>query len=334
MVTGLEAAWASFCRLLRGVATDDPSVAALDRELDAFVATRPGVFEARLLDGLGELAATQGAPELGLPTLLSVLFDLPVPSSPTGGLPVALQRLDPVSMLVVHGRARREHLEAIGPNAASNALVSAARLATRAGRSGLARAPLAPEFRDLVAAVAFKQPLPSLLPPRIHDLSADEIEDRIARYLDLTPDLVTRRLRHGGGTGGEFLGAEDRLGQTILDDARTLHALGVDRNAIADRLDELVTVGGADAFRRRAWDVRVTSYLGHQPDPFHSADAYGVERRGATDFQILNHTRPEPNAIEGGDLLVVLVRRVGFFEGRGAPYRLDPALAARVLGLV
>ena len=339
-VRDVDRAWSLLRAILPLTSESYSDIAAMDRELAAFVAAQPGVFEARLLEGLPELATAEGNREMGYVTALAELFDLRAPFAPgktppreNHHLEATLNAVDPIAMLAVHARARRDHEEAMGPTAIHNSVNVAAFLAKRAGPHEVARGPLAPEFRDHVCALAWKHPLPDILGPDVHAMSADAIDERFAEYMGLDVDTVTRRLRAGGGTGGVFLGAGERLGEVVRRDARALHALGVDRHALAEQLDSLVALKNAPVFDTKSWHVVMTSFMGHQDDPFHSADMYGIHRRGATDFQLTNEKLPEPNRINGGDLLIVLIRRACFFEG-DVPYRIDPTLAARVLGLI
>jgi len=323
----VAAAWARLCAVLPRLPEREPALAEVDRELAAFVLAQPGVLESRLHDGVAELATAAGFPDFGLPSALACLLN------DGGELPDTMAACDPAALLAVHARARREQRAALGDIALHNSVNHAAQCAQRAGRPALVRAGLTPEFRDHVAALVWQEPLPDILPRDLSGWPADAIEQYVADYVGLPVAALSPLLRAGGGTGGVFLAAGERFGDIVQRDATTLHDLGVDRHQLAERLDALLPVGKGPTLTRKAWSVHMQSYCGHQHDPFHSADAYRVHRRGATDFQILHQRLPEPNLIRGGDLAVVLIRRAAFFQG-SVPYRIDPAQAARVLELV
>ncbi len=76
-------------------------------------------------------------------------------------------------------------------------------------------------------------------------------------------------------------------------------------------------------------DVSARGYMGFQHDPFHTLPWHSTNY----DFRIKNPAVGPQLAIEGSTMTITLIRRLGFFEGR-VPHRIDPELAARVLGLV
>jgi hypothetical protein len=80
------------------------------------------------------------------------------------------------------------------------------------------------------------------------------------------------------------------------------------------------------------WNLDLISCAGHQLDPFHSSDIYGLYHRGAAHFRLTHRDAGKADMLEGPDLITVLIRRACFFEG-AVTNRVDPALAARFLGL-
>ena len=246
-------AWDLLRAALAGFAPSDfdpGAAAAIDAELGAWVAAHPGRLEAELPDRLAALAAAPGAIEDHLPTQLAVLLALAAPDTVVHDwerrLDTTLRALDPIAMLGVVGQARRDHVAALGGFVP---IALTAYFAARAGEDAVAGAPIAPELRDHLRALLWKRPLPDVLPRVLHTLSPRAIEARFAAYLDLGVDALTRRLR---GPDARFLAPGEGLGDVIARDAATLHALGVDRHALADRLAALLDDAAAAAPPRRA----------------------------------------------------------------------------------
>jgi hypothetical protein len=113
--------------------------------------------------------------------------------------------------------------------------------------------------------------------------------------------------------------------------------LGVTAADIAGRLREIV--GEAIRWSREdvrnqggvtigQFHVRIQQWMGFQECPWHCEDE---PRWASIDFTIKNLRSGE--TLEGPGLIVHLIDKHGFFEGRESPYRVDPAQAAKVLEL-
>ena len=97
----LDDAWRHFVhRALTHASEDEPGEAAIaeDEAVAEFVLAHPGAFEARLLAGIGELAALPGPDEV---SCLDILLGL----HPAGPLAATLRALDPVAILDFCARA-------------------------------------------------------------------------------------------------------------------------------------------------------------------------------------------------------------------------------------
>jgi hypothetical protein len=83
-------------------------------------------------------------------------------------------------------------------------------------------------------------PMPDILPADLDGATPRDIEVAIELYVDAPIEAIEARLRPGRASYTGFLGPDDRLGQVIWDDARRLRELGVDRHALADRLERAI----------------------------------------------------------------------------------------------
>ncbi|QEH35782.1 hypothetical protein OJF2_43390 [Aquisphaera giovannonii] len=134
------------------------------------------------------------------------------------------------------------------------------------------------------------------------------------------------------GSDGGFLGKREsllevmaadndevvgRLGLTHQEVARHMHALG----AIGERMQE-------EPFRYHGQRFRVTvvAYRGDQPSPFHDGTKSNKE--------VTVRNLDSGKQIEFSLLVPFMVERYGFYEGKGTPYRVDPARLLEVLGLI
>lgn len=126
-----------------------------------------------------------------------------------------------------------------------------------------------------------------------------------------------------------FLGSDDRGLSIILDtDRSSLAELGVTKEQIAGRL-RMILAAAVGAFGSPV-DVgeglRAVYHeaMGRIPSPFGD----GVFPKGEVEL-----TAADGATYRFTPLSVYLIGRHGFFQGRGNPYRLEPADIARVLGL-
>jgi hypothetical protein len=141
---------------------------------------------------------------------------------------------------------------------------------------------------------------------------------------------VQDTLREGILTRDGFMGDDPRdFASVIREDAEALEALGVTTEALADRMALLTKAGLAAAGAPVAiegYEVVVEDYMGRIGCPF---------RDGRTPKRNTTATEPkERETMSWTDLSIHLIRKHGFFQGKGSPYRLEPRELARFLKLV
>lgn len=363
IVRTLEEAWALFTtRVVRGVIEADrsgtvtPSAIEDDELLAAFLRENEGVFEQKLLTAAEE-SARAGMAGDGFGAVLNTLrggIDSHGESDGTRGpLDATLSALRPAQGLDLCRRLVWRHgLE-------EWAELPADFFARRLHRvPGAHEAPA--EMRDALAHRTSHTAPPEVLPEPLDGMSPADIEAAVADYVGAPIADLHARLRPGRSSFSGFLSPEERLGEVVWQDARTLRELGVSRRVLAERLAAAIE----DAYRRRVelWQkpgaslqervgpgrpggapIEVTidadapltlhvwrrGYLGSQSNPFHTLEVEST----SSDFIIANPSRGAEEVLQGSALAPALIRRFCFFEGQ-VPYRIDPARAARVLGLL
>lgn len=343
-----------------------------DRALAAEVAAAPGRLESQLLSEADDLAARRCS-DSSFPSLLGYFWNLCPPGDPAltrypeifRGLPATFAAMDAAKMLGAYAAARQRSSR-MGAIAQQNSVRIARYFLQRAGLDVVDTLGLPGEHRDVLRG----PPLPDVLPVDLTAWSPERIAGTLAEYAGMSVAALEARLGPGGCSSSGFLAPGESLGEVIHRDAVVLAQLGVPRHAVAERIDAALDghwhawfvadpsmKGNAELReqqrrredRLRAWlgnpshaggtfdlpfACKVTVFAGHQEDPFHSIDTYGMhgDPRGACDFAISNPARGAGAVLRGPDLIAVLIRRYGFFEG-AVGYRVDPARAAWVLGL-
>lgn len=139
---------------------------------------------------------------------------------------------------------------------------------------------------------------------------------------------IQDNMREGPLANYRFLGNDHRdLADIIRDDHLLVTKLGVSHGAIAKRLkyfamiavDQLECATIVDGYK-----IRAQEHKGTVPCPFH--DNHHCPK------QIFTVTNLETGkSISWSALNIHLIERHSFYEGRGAPYRVDPAQVVRVL---
>jgi hypothetical protein len=136
----------------------------------------------------------------------------------------------------------------------------------------------------------------------------------------MAPGIITR---------DGFLGDDHRpLADILLADDAAVRALGFEHEAVAARMTELRDAGmaGLGEFVDVAphFEVRVDSVRGKLPCPFGDP---GVFQKTNTTVRNKRLGRE----VTYTDLHIHLIGSHGFYEGKGSPYRLEPAELAEVL---
>jgi len=143
---------------------------------------------------------------------------------------------------------------------------------------------------------------------------------------------ILRRMAPGVLSRAGFLGSDVRSLQEILDtDRSTVQSLGLTHERIADCLDEAARA--AIAALGRPVDLAggrlravYCEAMGLIPCPW--ADG---TRRPTGELLVTEPARGRQ--LRYTPLSVHMIRRHGFYEGRGSTYRLDPALVADIFRL-
>lgn len=151
--------------------------------------------------------------------------------------------------------------------------------------------------------------------------------------MKLTPQESERlkRLLPSKFSAEGFLGDDPRpLEEIVAEDLRTLDALGVPLDALAVALRRALIKAreglGAGVEVAPGAVAEYFESRGRIPSPFKGE---GVFEKGEA---VVTRTASEER-FRLTDLGVHLIERHAFFQGRGAPYRVEPETAARVLGL-
>ena len=144
-------------------------------------------------------------------------------------------------------------------------------------------------------------------------------------------DTVQARMQAGRISRDGFLGRDRRaLAEILAEDENTVNRLGLTHEQIAHRMEYFMEQGmrglGTSVIVDGRFDVRVRSVRGSLPCPWGGKGLYPK-----TNVFLKN--------LDTGDelmwtaLTVHLIRRHGFYEGKGSTFRVDPEKAKSVLEL-
>jgi hypothetical protein len=128
-----------------------------------------------------------------------------------------------------------------------------------------------------------------------------------------------------------FLGTDPRnLAEILQDDDGAVRRLSLEHGQLADglqRLTDLAIAAFGAPILEGVYEVCSCEAMGVLPCPFGEPGLHTkavIEAKRTDTRQILSWTA----------LQVHLIREHGFYEGRGSPFRLEPAALAQFLGLV
>jgi hypothetical protein len=151
--------------------------------------------------------------------------------------------------------------------------------------------------------------------------------------MKLSPDLarVQARMQPGVLSLHGFLGTDTRNLADILEaDAREVARLGLTHRQIADRLQEFMAFGrdglGTEVVHLADYRIRYQDARGRVLCPWGHP---GLYEKGDVHLTRLSTDQ----SIVFTELQVHLIGEHGFYEGRGSPYRLDPAALKGLLDL-
>lgn len=143
-------------------------------------------------------------------------------------------------------------------------------------------------------------------------------------------DEIRRRMAPGSLSRDGFLGEDNRSIDEIVDaDKAHLAEIGLTVEKVADMLDWIHRVAdeGIETEREMCHGklkVRLEEGMGGIPCPF------GCGYRG---HKGIIHVRTPEREVRITPLHSHLVRKHGFFQGRGSTFRLDPDIAAELYNL-
>ncbi len=143
---------------------------------------------------------------------------------------------------------------------------------------------------------------------------------------------IQDNLKPGALSSGGFLGEDGRaLADILREDQATMDRLGLTHAALAARLRELAGIGLAALGRPVSagddLEVEVEEFMGSIPCPFRD--------RVRTAKRTIRVVRPSTGReLRWTDLNLHMIECHGFYEGKGSAFRVDPAEAADLLGLV
>ena len=134
-----------------------------------------------------------------------------------------------------------------------------------------------------------------------------------------------------------FLGPDESLLEVIYADDTFIRNLGLRHEDIANRLLYFVNSSewGRTAVVDKKYKVKVVeASFGHQKCPWDDydrgdEDEDSIEKLGGSKYQVENMELGE--SLSFPDLIIHLIRKHCFFEGKQSQYRVDPAQTVRVL---
>lgn len=160
---------------------------------------------------------------------------------------------------------------------------------------------------------------------------------RSLKSLNSTPiTQLERSLRPGSDSHAGFLGPNESLVSIMAEDNDTVSELGLSHAQLADFLNYFESVQQhldqqhlpeypqAYAYNGRTYICNTTAYRGMQFSPFR--DGTGTNK----DHLVI--CLDDGSALAYSGLLAHLIRRYGFYEGKGTPYRLYPREIAELAG--
>lgn len=140
---------------------------------------------------------------------------------------------------------------------------------------------------------------------------------------------IQERMAPGVVSRDGFLGTDPRpLIDILLADEGEVNRLGLDHRYIADRMMDLRAAGatglGAAVDVAPHFVVRVQEFRGSHACPFGDPGMFPISTTTVRNTRL-------GREVAFTDLGIHLVSSHGFYEGRGSPFRLEPAELAEVL---
>ena len=146
-----------------------------------------------------------------------------------------------------------------------------------------------------------------------------------------SPDMqrLEEMLRSSKLVGGGFLGTDPRPIEEILDaDAAELARMGRTKYELADRMRHVSSLAeqglGSWVTIDESVEAALTDTRGAIPCPWAHSGVYSKTVVSARNIRT-------GKTIQWSELNIHLIEEHGFFEGRGSPFRLEPAELADIL---
>ena len=143
------------------------------------------------------------------------------------------------------------------------------------------------------------------------------------------PAAIRSAMQPGATVRDGFLGSDARPVERIVrDDQGTVEAMGLTHRAIAARMREMQKAGerglGAKITVPPHFEVTVEDARGTLPCPFGHRGTFAKEN-------VIVRNLATRREVAFSELQRHLIEEHGFYQGRGSPYRLEPADLAAVL---
>lgn len=144
-----------------------------------------------------------------------------------------------------------------------------------------------------------------------------------------TPEMekYEKEMKPGVISRDGFLGTDKRkLIDILLEDGETVKRLGLTHSFIADKMEEIRNIGKpglGDLVKAGNLEISVETYRGKISSPFKD----GVSRKIITVVKNINTDK----SITYSDLNIDMINKHGFYEGRGAVFRIEPEEIVSVL---
>lgn len=143
---------------------------------------------------------------------------------------------------------------------------------------------------------------------------------------------IQEKMHPGRITNGGFLGEDTRsLSAIISEDRETLEGLGISNEMIAEKMRYFTGKArsgfGSPVTVDDFYLVSVDEHRGKVPCPF--SDNFWAAKVNTTITNLLTS-----ETLTWSDLNIHMIEKHGFFEGKGAMFRVDPAKAVVVLGIM
>ena len=130
-----------------------------------------------------------------------------------------------------------------------------------------------------------------------------------------------------------FLGQDSRLLVDIIQhDEEEFRKLDLDWDAAAARLRALLKAGsdglGEPITVEARWLIRVDETRGTLPSPWED----GIFHKVNAEVELLEQGKPTGKKLLYNELCLHLLEKHHFLQGKGSPFRMEPALIKAVLG--